>query len=784
MNLKKSNNTGTHNSFAQSLYKSERKHRIIIGSITAIIILFITFCIIIGFRIRYNNRIAQAVAFISKIEINSTLREAEFPDDEDWDNDGILNGEEKRIGTNLQIEDTDGDGITDGQELELGTDPLNPDTDGDGINDGCEIAAGLNPRLPKTDGKQNDSERTVTIEKKCGDVTFELNGKANIAETTIEKLDNFGISSNTGIISNAYDAYSDYEISVSKITFALDSEKIQKYGYSYDDLSILKFDVKSKNYEKIKSSVDKSKNTITAKIKELGTYVVGVEKTVNQDADTRICFLVDNSGSMYPVKDCVTSPENDVDFKRLDFAKSLIEKFDSKFYVSICKFTGSYKKITDFTNNHSKLNEALDNIKNNSEIFNGTHSQTALKKCINEFTVSANKKYRNIIVMLTDGESDEENAATVKQLAEIAKNKNIIILTVGLGRDIDRDWLQELAYSTGGKYYSASDANALEDVYQQIMTTLNYDIVTLSDSGEERSGYSLYNTGFDPKVNGFSFKNFRTTTTASVDFGMAVAARDWYLGNIRTSLSDIEPSDKSIQKVNAKGYNIKGTEFGKTYDKRKPLNEVYPDLLGDIYADSSKYLDYDSNGNVLEIKSEYLNTYSQYGWQIQESKINSQNFNWKKVQFLNLNVAEGMDKISEKYSENDSQFIAMLYRLNALQWDDDNEEFNLTKGTDSFDELKKQLSLGVPVVTTIDDARTVNTIEMVQDTQCHRKFILSVYDSNYPGMTKEIYVKKSPKWDIKVTGYGTADIIDSGFTYIAEYEGKQVVLSFSNVDEH
>ena len=46
---------------------------------------------------------------------------------------------------------------------------------------------------------------------------------------------------------------------------------------------------------------------------------------------------------------CVTSSENDVDFKRLEFAKNLIDKFESHYQVGICKFTGSYKKMVDFT---------------------------------------------------------------------------------------------------------------------------------------------------------------------------------------------------------------------------------------------------------------------------------------------------------------------------------------------------------------------------------------------------------------------------------------------------
>ena len=289
---------------------------------------------------------------------------------------------------------------------------------------------------------------------------------------------------------------------------------------------------------------------------------------------------------------------------------------------------------------------------------------------MDEFKATSGGKYRNIIVMLTDGESDEFNPASVSSLANTAKDKDIIVLTVGLGRDVDRDWLQELAYSTGGKYYSASDANALNDVYKQIVTTLNYDIVTYTNADDNVRGYSLYNTGFDPKVNGFSFKNFRTTTTASVDFGMAVMARDWYLGNVKTSLGDIAPSDKSDIKVNAAGYDISGTDFGKQYDERVPLSKITSDLFAGTYSDVTKYLDYSCTGDILTLNDDYKYDSKNKGWVKDVTKISGGNLRWKKVELLDMDIANGIDKIKGGYSSNDAEFAKALYRLNALQWDD------------------------------------------------------------------------------------------------------------------
>jgi hypothetical protein len=79
------------------------------------------------------------------------------PRGDDDDGDGWLNGFEADRGmnpfvANADTEDFDNDGLNNGQERLAGTDPANPDTDGDGLNDGAEVLAGTNPLNPDTDG--------------------------------------------------------------------------------------------------------------------------------------------------------------------------------------------------------------------------------------------------------------------------------------------------------------------------------------------------------------------------------------------------------------------------------------------------------------------------------------------------------------------------------------------------------------------------------------------------------------------------------------------------------
>ncbi|MFH0735630.1 MAG: OmpA family protein [bacterium] len=74
--------------------------------------------------------------------------------DPDDDNDGLLNKEEKELGTDPLKADTDGDGLNDGEEVRTyATNPLATDTDKDGLTDSEEVTKHkTNPLVMDTDG--------------------------------------------------------------------------------------------------------------------------------------------------------------------------------------------------------------------------------------------------------------------------------------------------------------------------------------------------------------------------------------------------------------------------------------------------------------------------------------------------------------------------------------------------------------------------------------------------------------------------------------------------------
>jgi hypothetical protein len=84
--------------------------------------------------------------------------------DDDDDNDGILDVDEIKYGTDSKKYDTDGDGLSDGEEVRAGTDPLKKDSDGDGVNDN-EDKFPLNKLYSKDADGDEDRDGIIAIDE-------------------------------------------------------------------------------------------------------------------------------------------------------------------------------------------------------------------------------------------------------------------------------------------------------------------------------------------------------------------------------------------------------------------------------------------------------------------------------------------------------------------------------------------------------------------------------------------------------------------------------------------
>jgi outer membrane protein OmpA-like peptidoglycan-associated protein len=110
----------------------------------------------------------------------------------DADGDGLMNKEEKQLGTDKKNPDTDGDGLNDGPEVkQFNTNPTKADTDGDGLTDGEEVNTyKTNPNSADTDGDGlNDKTEVAQTRTNPAKADTDDDGLNDGAEVNTAKTD-------------------------------------------------------------------------------------------------------------------------------------------------------------------------------------------------------------------------------------------------------------------------------------------------------------------------------------------------------------------------------------------------------------------------------------------------------------------------------------------------------------------------------------------------------------------------------------------------------------------
>jgi len=207
------------------------------------------------------------------------------------------------------------------------------------------------------------------------------------------------------------------------------------------------------------------------------------QKTDNfQDVSTEgidIVLTQDISGSMLAR-----------DFKpdRLDAAKNIATEFISgRPYdrIGLVVFSGESFTQCPLTTVHAVLINLLREIQSGM-IEDGTAIGMGLATAVNR--IKDSKAKSKVIILLTDGVNNKGEIAPATA-AGIAKTFGIRVYTVGVGTqgmapypvqtpygmqyqdmpvEIDEEILQEIAQTTGGKYFRATDNDSLEKIYKEI----------------------------------------------------------------------------------------------------------------------------------------------------------------------------------------------------------------------------------------------------------------------------------------------------------------------------
>lgn len=155
--------------------------------------------------------------------------------------------------------------------------------------------------------------------------------------------------------------------------------------------------------------------------------------------------------------------------------------------IGLVTYSGEALTKVPVTSDHQVVVDELQNLE--FELEPGTAIGEGLSVAVNHLKDSKAKS--KIIILMTDGKNTIENAMPPQVAAELAKSNNIKVYSIGIGTngyalmptetdifgnlvfnearvEIDEATLQEIATTTGGKYFHATSNQSLKEVYDEI----------------------------------------------------------------------------------------------------------------------------------------------------------------------------------------------------------------------------------------------------------------------------------------------------------------------------
>jgi Ca-activated chloride channel family protein len=246
--------------------------------------------------------------------------------------------------------------------------------------------------------------------------------------------------------------------------------------------------------------------------KYLGLFLVVVALARPQEANEKvrrnvegidIMIALDISHSML-IEDM--KPEN-----RLESAKKTIRDFVEKRIsdrIGLVVFSGESYTRVPLTLDYKLLRQNIQDVETSTNIKMGTAIGVALGNAVSRLNESTAKS--RVVILLTDGENNT-GLIDPQTALKIAKGYNVRIYTIGVGRDgqaqlpiystdimgrkvkryqpihskVNEPLLTQLAKETGGKFYRATNTNALQGVFQ--------DIDSLEKTKIEENRFTQYN---------------------------------------------------------------------------------------------------------------------------------------------------------------------------------------------------------------------------------------------------------------------------------------------------
>ena len=206
-------------------------------------------------------------------------------------------------------------------------------------------------------------------------------------------------------------------------------------------------------------SIDELKSHIT--VEDCGAQIseYSLEKVEYSSANMLLCCDVSGSMQGRPIEDSRAA------------VISMAESMSGNARLGVILFNSSVQGLTDFTVQPDVIRSTAESMTANG----GTNIFDTVVHGLESFPKNG-PEVLNTLVVMSDGQENNSHSAEEIQTAigQAAKDKSILVHCLGLGSEVDANYLQTIAQSTGGTYQYVTDSSSLAVFYQNLASQQNY----------------------------------------------------------------------------------------------------------------------------------------------------------------------------------------------------------------------------------------------------------------------------------------------------------------------
>ncbi len=144
--------------------------------------------------------------------------------------------------------------------------------------------------------------------------------------------------------------------------------------------------------------------------------------------------------------------------------------------VGLVTFSTTATQNSGLTNNFSSVKSQITNISASAD----TCTECGVKTANQEIAANGRAGMKKVVILLTDGKANVVSGNSNQVNTSVAEQKTLaavtsghtasetIFYTIGLGNDVNQSFLQNIATSTGGKYFFSPTNDQLTAIYTEI----------------------------------------------------------------------------------------------------------------------------------------------------------------------------------------------------------------------------------------------------------------------------------------------------------------------------